>query len=155
MRRLLVAFALSVLAIAPAHATASLSCSFGDANLALEVEGTISRGVGEGVMNFGGTLEIKAQAAAIPENLRKTEFDLSHLTQRWLYGTEVKLRLYRERGENEPHGYVELIIETKRAPRAESSYRGSYLLIIYDVPVAQGAEAKTVTLRGRAACSVE
>lgn len=155
MRRFLFAFALGLLAIAPAHATASLSCSFRDATLALEVEGTISRGVGEGVMNFGGTLEILAKAAAIPANLRKTEFDLSHLTQRWLYGTEVKLRLYRERGENEPHGYVELIVETKRVPREESSYRGTYVLIVYDVPAAQGAEAKTVTLRGRAACSVE
>lgn len=155
MRRLLFALALCVLAVAPAHATASLSCSFRDTTLALEVEGTISRGVGEGVVSFGGTLEILAKAAAIPDDLRKTEFDLSHLTQRWLYGSEVKLRLYRERGENEPHGYVEIIVETKRVPREESSYRGTYVLVIYDVPTAQGVEAKTVTLRGRASCSVD
>jgi hypothetical protein len=144
--------ALLILASVPAFATGSLSCSFADRNVKLEAEAAFSHGVGEGFMNFGGTLEVLAKAA--PEDLRKLDLTLEHLTQRWLYGKELKLRIYHERTGNAPHGYVELIVQTRQHGREETDYRGSYVLNVYHLPDGSSSEGKTLTLRGKAACSV-
>lgn len=135
----------------PALATSGLSCAFKDGNMALEAEGTISRGVGEGFISFGGKLDVLAKN--VPDDLRKVALELEHLTQRWLYAKDLKLRLYRERPGSGLHGYVELVVEAKQTPRDEDQYRGTYALTVHHIP-AEGADGKTITLRGRATCSV-
>ena len=96
----------------PAYATASLSCSADDKSLRFSAEGIVSHGVGETVAQFAGELEVRLKEA--PPGLRKLPLALEHLTQRWLHGREVKLRLFRER-DGEGQGSVELVVETRRA----------------------------------------
>ncbi len=74
-------------------ASGVLSCHFGDRNLKFGAEATFSHGVGEGFVSFGGTLDVLAKGA--PDDLRTLDLDLPHLTQRWLYAKQLKLRLYR------------------------------------------------------------
>ena len=150
MRTALLALML-LLGAGPALATGSLSCSFNDRNLAFEAEATFSRGVGEGFVSFGGKIDVLAKG--IPADLSKLPLELEHLTQRWLYGKDLKLRLYHERPGAGLHGTLELIVEAKQAQRDETEFRGTYVLILYHIP-AEGADGKTITLRGRAACSV-
>src|SRR5215204_2812765 len=100
----------------PAYATASLSCSADDKALRFSAEGIVSHGVGETVAQFAGELEVRLKDA--PPGLRKLPLALEHLTQRWLHGREVKLRLFRERErEGEGQGSVELVVETGERAR--------------------------------------
>jgi len=140
-----------VLAAAPAHASAGLSCEANDKAVKLSVEAGISRGLGDDVFSFKGTLEILSANA--PKDFRRIEFGKDNLTQRWLDNRNLKLRIYRER-EGEPHGYVDIVIEAW--PRKDSDdieFRGGYLLTIFDIPKA-GADGVTTTLKGRLTCSV-
>ena len=142
--------ALLLLGVTPVLASSSLSCHFNDRNLKFGAEATFSHGVGEGFVSFGATLEVLAKGT--PDDLLTLDLGLEHLTQRWLYGKELKLRLYRERKRAAPHGYVELVIETKQTGRQPPVYGGSYVLTVHHLPAGK-AEGKTLTLRGRATCA--
>ena len=135
-----------------AQASAGLSCSVEDKTLKLEVEGAFSRGVGEGVSNFGGKLEVLAKTT--PDDFRSVDLEREHLTQTWINGRDLKLRMYREReGNAAPHGYVELVVETRQSPRDELEYAGSYVLTVFHLKSEQDSEGKTFTARGKAKCS--
>ena len=149
----LTAVPLLLAVVSPALASGSLSCHFGDRNLKFGAEATYSDGAGEGFVSFGGTLEVLAKG--VPDDLHTVDLDLPHLTQRWFYAREIKLRLYRERPGAAPHGYVELVVETKQAGGGKDAidYRGTYLLTVHHLPPGE-AEGKTLKLRGRAACQL-
>jgi len=136
-----------------AQASAGFSCSVEDKTLKLAVEGAFSRGVGEGVINFGGKLEVLAKAT--PDDFRSVALEREHLTQTWINGRDLKLRMYREREGNAlPHGYVELVLETRQiGARDELEYAGSYVLTVYHLKSEQDSEGKTFTARGKARCS--
>jgi hypothetical protein len=142
---------LLTLGAAPAHASAGLSCEASDKAVKLSVEAGISRGLGDDVFSFKGTLEILSANA--PQDFRKAEFGKGNLTQRWLDSRNLKLRIYRER-DGEPHGYVDIVIEAWPKKDSEDlEFRGGYLLTIFDVPKA-GADGRTTTLKGRINCSL-
>ncbi len=151
MRKILLTLTTLLLGAAPVLATGGLSCTFKDRNVSFDAEATFSRGVGEGFVSFSSKLEVLAKA--MPDDLRKLQLELEHLTQRWLYGKELKLRLYHERSGPGLHGYVEMVVETKQSAKEETDYRGTYVLTAYHIP-SEGADGKTITLRGRAACSL-
>jgi hypothetical protein len=134
----------------PALASSPLSCHFSDRNVKFGSEATVSDGVGEGFVSFGGTLEVLAKGA--PDDLQTVDLGLDHLTQRWLYAKQLKLRLFRERPSTAPPGYVELVVEAAQAGN-EMNYRGTYVLKLHHLPPG-AAEGKTLTLRGRAACTI-
>jgi hypothetical protein len=134
-----------------AQASAGFSCSIEDKALKLGVEGAFSRGVGEGVINFGGKLEVLAKAT--PEDFRNVDLERENLTQTWINGRDFKLRMYRERTGSAPHGYVELVVETRQSSRDELEYAGSYVLTVHHLASEQDGEGKTVTVRGKARCS--
>src|SRR3954447_392622 len=125
----------------PASATASLSCSADDRSLRFSAEGIVSHGVSETVAQFGGELEVRLKDA--PPGLRKLPLALEHLTQRWLHGREVKLRLFRER-DGEGQGSVELVVETRRAANDETAFSGSCVLTVSGEDAAPGAPARTL-----------
>ena len=137
--------------VGTAQASAAFSCSIEDKALKLAVEGAFSRGVGEGVINFGGKLEVLAKAT--PADLRNIDLEREHLTQTWINGRDLKLRMYRERTGSAPHGYVELVVETRQSPRDELEYAGSYVLTVHHLTSEQDSEGKTFTARGKARCS--
>ena len=85
-------------------------------------------------------------AAGTPEALRKLKLD-DALVHSWLFGPELKLRLYRET-ESGPHAYVEIVIETRTEADDDTGYEGTYTLIIY---LAEGGES---VFNGKASCSV-
>ena len=148
MRTLFVTL-LFLLAANAAQASAGLSCEASDKTVKLELEAGISRGVGEGFFSFKGELEILAPGA--PKDFRKVTFEKEHLTQQWLDGRNLKLRVYRER-DGALHGYVDLVIEAWPRKDEEDAYRGGYTLTIFDVPKAD-ADGKTTVLKGRVSCS--
>jgi hypothetical protein len=135
-----------------AQASAGFSCSVEDKALKVGVEGAFSRGVGEGVINFAGKLEVLAKAT--PDDLRNVDLEREHLTQTWINGRDLKLRMYRERTGNAlPHGYVELVMETRQSARDELEYAGTYVLTVHHLASEQDSEGKTFTARGKARCS--
>ena len=145
-------FGIATLLLAtPAYASASLSCSADDRSLRFSAEGIVSHGVGETVAQFAGELEVRLKEA--PPGLRKLPLALEHLTQRWLHGREVKLRLFRER-EGEGQGSVELVVETRGAGNDETAFSGSYVLTVSGEDAAPGTPARTLKARGSASCSL-
>jgi hypothetical protein len=151
MRAIFLTLAVLCLGATPAAATATLDCSFSDENLAFEADATVGHGFGESFVRFRGKLEIRAKnAPADLGDLRTLDLDLEHLTQRWFYGNDLKLRLFRGRSGEGPHASVELVIEAKRASNDNNEYRGTYVLNMSHVV---GGEEKTLTLRGRAECA--
>lgn len=156
MRTICAAIILTLLGIAPLHASAGLSCEAADKTLKLALEAGISRGLGDDFFSFKGELEILAPGT--PKDFRKVEFAKDNLTQRWNDSRNLKLRIYRER-EGEPHGYVDLVIEAW--PKKDSDdieFRGGYVLTIFDMPAKDAgakkdAEGKTTILKGRVTCS--
>jgi hypothetical protein len=137
--------------VGAAHASAGFSCSIEDKALRVSVEGAFSRGVGEGVINFGGRLEVLAKAT--PEDLRRLDLERENLTQTWINGRDLKLRMYRERAGAAPHGYVELVLETRQSSRDELEYAGAYVLTVHHLVSEQDSQGKTFTARGKARCS--
>ena len=123
-----------------------------DKTLKLSVEGAFSRGVGEGVINFGGRIEVLAKTT--PDDFRSVDLEREHLTQTWINGRDLKLRMYREReGNAAPHGYIELLLETRQSSRDELEYTGSYVLTVFHLKSGQDSEGKTLSARGKAKCS--
>ena len=136
--------AMLFLGAASAHATGGFDCTIDDANLKFDAQSAFSRGLGEQLVNFRAEAEVLA--AGTPEPLRKLKLD-DALVHSWLFGPDLKLRLYRET-DSGPHAYVEIVIETRTEAEDDTGYEGTYTLIIY---LAEGGES---VFNGKASCSV-
>ena len=135
--------------LAPARALENFSCKVEDAQVKFTV-GAQTRDVGR-LFDFGGTLEI-ARPGLAPD-FRNLRLGNDHLAQNWVDGQELKLAVHHRRTEA-PYGLVTLVIETRVRDTDESSFRGSYTLVVYDEPAA-GREAQLFTLRGAVACTAQ
>jgi hypothetical protein len=147
MLRAVAAFAAMLAGATSAAATASLGCSAEDKAVKFTAEGTLSRGIGEGFVGFRAELEVLNNS--LPAELRSLQFTAEHLTQRWVYGREIKLRLYRE----VTAGSAELVVQTRGKSSDDLDQRGSYVVNIEE-NASPGGESKNLKLRGRASCSV-
>jgi hypothetical protein len=149
----LAAFALfaAALPLHQANATQSVECNIDDKNVMVVVQAAVGS-AGGGMANFGGEAELKLKG--IPEDLRKLAFEREHLTQVWFDSPDLRLRVYRERADDKPHGYVEIAIVTRRKGRDEDApYAGAYELTVHHITKDEGGEGKTVKARGKVACS--
>lgn len=151
MRPLLCLLLLVAMAV-PATASGGLSCAAEDEAVTLSLDGGVARGMGGALFSFSGSAEI--HAGQIEDDLRATEFARDHVAQYWLDGEVLKLRLYREREGNAPHGYVEVVVDTAYDIK-EGEFRGDYLVSVYDMTDAQNSEAETAELSGAVSCFVE
>lgn len=151
MRRVILSLMSILLAAGPAGASGGLSCGAKDEAVKLTIESGVTRGMGSPVFNFRGELAISDKAVA--EDLRTVSFDGSHLAQYWLDGEELRMVVYRERGADKPHGYVEVTVRTKSGE--EGDYTGQYAVTVYDTDGTTGGEGKTFNYTGRATCLVE
>ena len=134
-----------------AFATGGFSCSIDDKAVRFETMAVVSHGLGEQIPQIKAELDIRA--AGTPDDLRKLDLSES-VTQKWYYDRDLKLRFYRKRDGDKTHGYVELVIQAKRKKgQDETSYRGDYVLTVFDLGSAGGSDGKTTTRRGRATCS--
>lgn len=145
------ALAGSLLGTRPVLATATLSCDADDRSLKLSVQAVVGHGAGESLSGFQGELQVLLKGA--PDDLRKLALGAEHLTQHWIYGREVKLRIYRERPDG-LQGDVEIVVETRAGAADEPEHRGAYVLTVHAPGPSAGAEPKTLKARGRATCSV-
>jgi hypothetical protein len=86
--------------------------------------------------------------------LRKVALERDHLTQQWIDGPDLRLRIYRERADDKPHGYVEIAIVTRRKGKGEESpYAGTYELTVHYMTKEEGGEPKTTKARGKVECA--
>jgi hypothetical protein len=133
----------------PAHATGGLGCTIDDANLTLNADTAVSRGMGGVFINFKAEAEIKAKEA--PEPLRKLTLD-SALVHHWYTGKEIKLAFYKET-ETGDHASVDITIETTMPEGADedAEYVGAYELSIF--AVGANSESNSTVLTGKASCS--
>ena len=134
-----------------AAATGGLSCEAKDEAVSLSLEGGLTRGMGSALFSFSGTLELRSDE--VREDLRLTTFGREHVAQYWLDGEVLKLRLYRERESDAPHGYVEVIVETTRGD--DDTDRGDYIVAVYDMADAAADEVEPVQFSGAVTCSIE
>lgn len=144
MLRAAVVAAVLFLCATGARATGGFACSIEDSNLKFDAQSAFSHGLGEQLVNFRAEAEVRAEGT--PEPLRKLKLD-DALAHSWLYGQELKLRLYRETAAG-PHGFVEIIVETRSPGEDDTDYEGTYKLIIFV------AEARELVFNGKASCSV-
>jgi hypothetical protein len=143
---------LSALSADIARASAGYSCSAKDANAKFTVSGTFSMGLGGGIANFGGDIEIFDKAA--PERLQRIWLDLDHLGQSWSYHRDIKLMARWQSPEEEPFAEVILIIETRRGEAEDSPYVGSFELLIEAAAPGNSTDSYRLEIRGDATCSI-
>lgn len=136
----------------PAFASAGIACDIDDAKVKLHIEAAFTRGLGGGMVNFGG--ELKVLVPGTPADLRALKLERAAVSQVWYRGRDIKLQLYHER-DGEPFASVDLLIETKASPKDESSYRGTYELTINYMTAAKDGDSKELKARGKVVCSGE
>src|SRR5262249_16615298 len=97
----------------PAHATAGLSCRAEDPSLVLDVVATFGRSIGAEMLDFAATLEILQPR--VPPDLRRLQFDRKTLHQIWWHEKDLKFHMHHARSQDEPYGYVDLVVETTQS----------------------------------------
>ncbi|MCO5158914.1 MAG: hypothetical protein M9945_19630 [Aquamicrobium sp.] len=151
MRRLVVSLAMVALLGGAAVAAGGISCAVEDDGVVLSLEGGVTYGMGGALFNFAGQAGLRSEK--ITGDLRASSFGREHVAQYWFDDRELKLRLYREREGDAPHGYVEIVLET--IADRDGSYRGDYAVTVYDMTEAANGEAATEEISGAIACSGE
>lgn len=146
MRRLHLAILFCLAAAPPARGTANLDCEIADKS----VVGPIGAIMGTlpGLMQMEGAFE--PRAAGVPEDFRKVTLSGENLPHSWVRGRDIRLHAYKER-EKGAFGSFELVIEAKGT---DETYRGGYELTVRFMPMEGAPEAKTITLKGRASCTL-
>jgi hypothetical protein len=86
---------------------------------------------------------------------RAFTFERGEITQYWLGGQNLKLRLYRETAV-EPHETLDIVIDVRSKGDPDAiDYKGSYSASASSMAGVAAGEPKTVTFKGRASCQVE
>lgn len=152
MMRLIIAAALLPLTFAAAAASGNITCSVDDETFMISFEGIFSQGLGEGLTQARGEISIKPDLGALAAGLAGKPLATEDVKQFWMYGRELKLRLYRD-SEGEAHGSLEVVIETAQDADDETSFSGTYSASVRRVDSKSGAEEETVSSRGPIACS--
>lgn len=148
MRVLMAAMAMSVVC-GQALASGGIACGADDDNVLIRLDGGVSRGMGSALFSFDGEVHMRGDGVAA--DLAETKFGRGEVAQYWLDEDGLKLRLYRERAGNRPHGYVELIVDAPSGENAEGNYR----VEVYDMEQENDGEAATASLSGSIRCIVE
>jgi hypothetical protein len=134
-----------------AFATGGIWCSADDTAVKFQVDAGVTTGMGGPTFNFRGDLEILGRP--VGDDLRKTVFKDSDLTQYWLDNKELRLNIYREHELVNTYSSVELTILTKASD--EGVYDGRYKLAIYESSADVDKDGKPVELSGKVSCGAE
>lgn len=139
-------------AFTPAQASGNFLCEAEDPSLRFSAESTFSHGLGEVFTGFKGTLAVLLKDA--PQDFANIEIGSKQLAHHWFRGPDLKLHIYKERTAGAPHGYVELIVETRQSEEDETAFDGTYKLTVYEVGPPSAAEGRTLKAEGNVSCSV-
>lgn len=153
MRSLILALSFVPLMALPSHASGSISCSIEDKSVTLSFEAVFSHGLGEGLVNISG--ELKAAEVLTPA-LETGPITQEDVKQYWMYGPDLKLRIYRE-SKGEPHETIEIVIETTQDNPKEpddGAYSGKYTGSVFRMDEKAGPEGTSKTVKGDVTCSV-
>ncbi|MBZ9669644.1 hypothetical protein [Mesorhizobium sp. ES1-3] len=150
MRTIICATALFLTA-GTACATGGIWCSVDDPQVKFQVDAGVTSGMAGPTFNFRGDLEIKARPAG--DQLRKTTFENSNLTQYWLDDKELRLNICHEEEVAKTYSSVELTILTRASD--EGVYDGDYKLAVYDSTADKDSDGKPVDLIGKVSCGAE
>ncbi|AZN97534.1 hypothetical protein EJ066_09675 [Mesorhizobium sp. M9A.F.Ca.ET.002.03.1.2] len=143
-----------LLSAGSAFATGGIWCSAEDAAVKFQVEAGVTRGMGGPTFNFRGDLEVLGRP--IGDDLRKTVFEDSNLTQYWLDDKELRLLVYREHEVANTYSSVELTILTEAGEESEEgAYDGRYSLAIYEGAADTGDDGTPAALTGKVSCGAE
>ena len=136
----------------PASASGGLACNAGEKAIAFSVEGGVSHGMAGSLFNLSGDLRVSH--ASVAQHMRQTTFALQHVAQYWLDGRELRLTLYREGGEGEPHGFVRVDVRTgAQGDPEDGAYAGRFFVTLLD---ANGrSDPGEFRAEGRIECFVE
>ncbi|MET2829379.1 hypothetical protein ABVQ20_20630 [Mesorhizobium shangrilense] len=132
-----------------AFASGGIWCSADDAAVKFQLDAGVTNGLGNPTFNFRGSLEILGRP--IGDDLRKTVFENSNLTQYWLDDRELRLLVYHEHEASKMFSSVELTILTKATE--EGVYDGQYTLTVYDSTA--DTDRKSVDFSGKVSCGAE
>jgi hypothetical protein len=142
---------LLLLSAGAASASGGIWCNVEDTAVKFDVGAGVTRGMGGPTFNFSGNLEILGRP--VGDDLRKTVFEDSNLTQYWLDNKELRLNIYHEHEVASTYSSVELTILTKASD--EGVYDGQYTLQIYDSAADTDKDGKPVELTGKVSCGAE
>lgn len=135
-----------------AFASAVLTCSISDKSLELNLQGTVSHGVGEVLVSVEGTMT--ATAAVLSKGMGSLTLEREHITQYWLGRQDLKLRIYRESA-GEPHETLDLVIEARRTGGPDSvDFDGTYKGSATSMAGVTTGEARSEPLKGRVSCQL-
>jgi hypothetical protein len=151
MRTIICAATQLLLSAGAASASGGIWCNVEDTAVKFDVGAGVTRGMGGPTFNFSGNLEILGRP--VGDDLRKTVFEDSNLTQYWLDGKELRLNIYHEHEVANTFNYLELTILTKASD--EGIYDGQYTLQIYDSAADTDKDGKSAELTGKVSCGAE
>ncbi|MER9965337.1 hypothetical protein [Mesorhizobium sp. M0060] len=149
--RAIVCAATLLLSAGTALASGGIWCSVEDKAVKFQVDAGVITGMGGPTFNFRGDVEILDRP--VGDDLRKTLFEDSNLTQYWLDNKELRLLVYREHEVANTYSYVKLAILTKASD--EGVYDGRYLLEVYDGTTDADRDGKPAELTGKVSCGAE
>ena len=146
------ALATGFLAVTPALATGSFSCTVNDKNLSFEAHSPLGTGMGEPIISLSATAQIKLKR--VPKDLTTLELSKS-LVHSWVDYPDLRLLFYKEQEADAPHGYVELVVKAKEIDD-EGNARGEYELTVFSTePPADKVEGVLLKAKGKVSCFVE
>ena len=147
--RTIICAVMLVLSSTAAFVSGGIWCSADDAAVKFQLDAGVTNDLGNPTFNFRGNLEILG--GPVGDDLRKTMFENSNLTQYWLDDRELRLLVYHEHGVSKMFSSVELTILTKA--KEEGVYDGQYTLAVYDSTA--DTDHKSVEFKGKVSCGAE
>jgi hypothetical protein len=150
MRIFIIAVASLSFTFSSASATVGFSCNAADKSIKLGIDGAYGTGLGSTLANFRGDAGILLPG--IPDDVRKLQFDSSHVRQNWFVGRTLNIMMVWQL--DEPYREVTLFIETRRGRKEESPYLGRYTLSINVAPVEPATEGKRYETTGTVSCGI-
>ncbi len=135
------------------QASVALACSISQPAVELALEGVVSRGVGEGLISAQGQITVKAPV--LEKGTVTVPIARELITQYWLSGPDLKLRIYWETP-GSPHETLDLEITARRSGGADGiDYPGRFTGLMTSMAGVTGSEAKTSKIKGRVDCQVD
>jgi hypothetical protein len=119
----LVAVALAALPTA-ASADATFDCSGSSGPFHVATTVAIGAVPADSIGAARGTVDIKTRP--LPPDLTTVALTRTDLVHHWVEGDQVNLHFYRERNGNEPSGFVEVVLTTRRTGKSDEDYSGRF-----------------------------
>ncbi len=149
---LLTAVALTVAAVSPAQASGGLWCTIDDANVKMDIESGVTRGMGGPIFNFRASAELLVKDVA--PDFAKLTLD-GNLVHSWIDRDETRLLLYTERQGDAPFGSIEITIETMGDREEAVDIKGKYEVSYFEAERQKGEADGFIRLTGDVTCGGE